>query len=81
MEARNLMEMVSAHLTVQEVTFFKKDSIRPDGSNKSNGDGSPHLSVQKVTFFKERERRGSTRRGFIQPDVSKKSDEDGQRSS
>jgi hypothetical protein len=37
-----------------------------------------HLSVQKVLFFKERERRGSI---SIQPDGSKKSDEDGTLSS
>jgi hypothetical protein len=42
---------------------------------------SSHLSIQKVIFFKERERRGSTRRDSIQPDGSKKSDEDGRLSS
>jgi hypothetical protein len=48
MEARNQMEMVSSHLSIQKVIFFKererrgstrRDSIQTDGSKKSDGDG------------------------------------------
>jgi hypothetical protein len=82
MEARNQMMMVSAHLSVKKVTFFKerkrrgsirRDSIQPDGRRNQMKMVSFHLRVQKVTFFKEKERRGSTRRDSIQPDRSKKS--------
>jgi hypothetical protein len=48
MEARNQMEMVSSHLSIQKLIFFKererrgsnrRDSIQPNGSNKSDEDG------------------------------------------
>jgi hypothetical protein len=67
MEARNQMKMVSPHLIIQKLIFFKerdrrgstrRDSIQPDRSS--------HLSAQILIFFKEWKRRGSIRRDSIQ---------------
>jgi hypothetical protein len=90
MEARNQMKILSSHLSIQKMIFFKemeswgstrRDYIQPDGNRNHMKVVSSHLSVQKIIFFKERERRGSTTRDSIQPDGSKKSDEDGKLSS
>jgi hypothetical protein len=73
-------------LEIVKLPFSRKgkggDSLKEMPSNQIDARNqmemvSSRLSDQKVTFFKERERRGSTRRDSIQPNRSKKSDEDG----
>jgi hypothetical protein len=73
------MKILSSHLSIQKLIFFKERERRGSigiPSNQMEARNkmkilSSHLSNQKLIFFKERDRRGSTRRDSIQPDGRK----------